>query len=217
MAFNFPRPFFIFALFIAVSTLLLADSGNAQTRTAVATKEYKRLVALSIALKKIPVDKLDREPHKSFIKRNRKDIVYSDPAGQWFVDSNRFWDLHKKYKTLSIADEIAWTAASNPLPGECEGFISCYFSVAKMMEIEYLKLYPNGKYSKNAVDAFARDIEMIVADLVPKATYEGPTEASDKAELAEMLNEITTILNKTSQPRTKKVIADIKLVAEAYK
>lgn len=217
MTLNSVRTFFIFSIFVAVSTLSLVDTGNAQTPTAAATKEYKRLVALSKALKKLPVDKLDREPHKSFIKRNQKDIIYSDPAGEWFVESNRFWDLRKKYKTLPIAEDIAWTAATNPLPGECEGFINCYFSVAKMMEIEYLKLYPNGKYSKQAVDAFARDIEMIVADLGPKATFEGPTEASDKAELVQSLNEITAILKKSSQPRANKLIADLKLVAEAYK
>ncbi len=71
--------------------LLLTTLATAQNAaSATATKEYKRLVRLQTALSKIPMERQEKEPHRAFLKRNEKDIVYSDPAGMWLVRSDRF-------------------------------------------------------------------------------------------------------------------------------
>ena len=174
------------ALIVLVYICVLAGVSFAQTATA-AKAEFKRLLDLKAALEKIPMEKQDREPHKTFLKKNDKDIVYSEPAGQWYVRSERFWTLHQKYSSLPIAEEIAWTAALNPIPGECEGYINCYIYLSSITEGKYLSYYPNGKYSKNAIAEITERLGQLAAD---DSQYDGPTEASDRAELMKTLREL---------------------------
>ena len=199
--------------------LLLAGIGMAQTSAQVAaTKEYKRLVNLSAALRKIPSEKQNKEPHRSFLKRNDKDIVYSEPAGEWFVRSERFWDLHKKYKTLAIADQIAWTAAENPLPGECEGYLNCHLFNIRSTLGEYLKLYPKGTHSKQAVQKMVEFLAYMADDAASaQKNYDGPVDASDRAELAKTINEFRSILAKVSHPETAKALSQLKAIEEGFK
>lgn len=216
MASAISRKVLAHTLLITASIMLLANLSAAQT--AAANKEYKRLVNLQAALRKIPMNRQDKEPHRSFLKRNDKDIVYSDPAGEWYVRSDRFWNLQKKYKTLPIADQIAWTAAENQLPGECEGYVPCHLSVVRMTYGEYLKLYPKGKYSRKAVQQTVQFLGYMADDAVSaKKNYDGPTEAGDDAEFAKAIKDLRGILSKTKHPETAKALAQLKQIEEGYK
>lgn len=191
------------------------SSGPSQ---ALAASEFKRLVQLSKALEKIPPEKVDREPHKSFIRTNRKDIVYSEPAGQWYVRSDRFWALSEKYKKLPIADDIAWAAAENPLPGECEGYINCYVSIARSTYGHYLSLYPNGKNSRKALLAIAERLSYIVDDLkANKGNYEGPVDSTDRAELAKAIADLRGIASKVTHSERSKVLSQLNVIGDRFK
>lgn len=199
--------------FVAMGTFV---SANAQSKTADA--EFKRLIQLRTALEKIPPDKLNREPHKSFIKRNKKDITYSEPAGQWFVRADRFWDLSKKYKSLPIADDIAWAAAETPLPGECEGYVNCYVYNTEVTHVAYLKFYPKGRSSKKALNGIAASLSYITDDITgKKGNYEGPAEDSDRADLAKMIGEIRTVLSRVPHAERAKVLSQLDIIGNAYK
>ncbi len=204
-----------------ISAVLLLFTGLSFAQPALqtaASKEFKRLVNLRTALGRIPFDRQDKEPHKSFLKRNDKDIVYSEPAGEWYVRSERFWDLYKKYKTLPIADRIAWTAAENPLPGECEGYINCYLYNIRVAEGEYLMLYPKGAYAKKAVQKTVEFLKFMADDAVsPKKNYDGPADASDRAEFTKMIKELREILSIVSQPGVAKALTQLKQIEEGYK
>lgn len=206
-------------LLLLAVILLLAGVGSAQTSAqAAATREYKRLVNLSTALGKIPFNKHNKQPHRSFLKRNEKDIVYSEPAGEWYVRSARFWDLRKKYKTLAIADRIAWTAAENPLPGECEGYVNCYLFKIRSTHGEYLTLYPKGTYSKRAVQEIVKYLAYMADDAASaKKNYEGPTEASDRAEFAKIIKELRNILAPLSHAEKTKALSQLQAIEEAFK
>ncbi len=185
---------------------------------ATAAAEFKRLVLLKTALEKIPMDKLNREPHKSFIRKNRRDIVYSDPAGQWFVRSDRFWDLSAKYRRLPIADDIAWAAADNPRPGECEGYLNCYVYNIRETYGQYLSLYPEGKNAPKALAAIIEGFDYIVQDLNgKKGTYEGPVDAADRAGLAKVIAEMRVILSKVNAAERSKVISQLDTIGDAFK
>lgn len=208
----------IFAHGLLFAIAIFIFTANASAQAAAATKEYKRLVNLQAALRKIPLDRQDKEPHRSFIKRNDRDIVFSDPAGEWYVRSERFWNLQKKYKTLAIADQIAWTAAENQLPGECEGYIPCHLSVLRMTYGEYLFLYPNGKYSRKAVQECVKFLGYMADDAVSeKKNYDGPTEAGDDIEFAKAIKDLRGILSKTKHPETAKTLSQLKQIEEGYK
>ena len=215
MASAISKKLLVHGLLITASIMLLASLSAAQT--AAANKEYKRLVNLQAALRKIPMDRQNKEPHRSFLKRNDKDIVYSDPSGEWYVRSDRFWNLQKKYKTLAIADQIAWTAAENQLPGECEGYVPCYLSVVRMTYAEYLTLYPKGKYSRKAVQETVKSLGYMADDAVSaKKNYDG-IEAGDDAEFTKAIKDLKGILSKTKHPETAKALAQLKQIEEGYK
>ncbi len=187
-----------------------ALSGN-QTDVAA---EFKRLKTLQAALEKIPMEKMETEPHKSFLKKNDKDITYSEPSGQWYVRSERFWDLRNKNSSLPIAEEIAWTAAQNPLPGECEGYINCYVYIVIVTNGRYLSFYPNGKYNKQALTAIVERLKPLAAD---DSQYDSPNEASDRAELQKTLAELRTQISGSNNPDKEKVFALIAKLAAKHK
>src|SRR5205085_10754473 len=92
-------------------------------------------------------------------------------------------------------DDIAWTAAQTPLPGECEGYLNCYIFNANETLGDYLRMFPAGKHSKKALSQFVEwTAPMVAADA--KSTYNGPTDASDKAELQKMIAELRATFGK---------------------
>lgn len=203
----------------AIAGLLLftmfAITAEAQS-SAAATKEYKRLVTLATALSKITGTNMNREPHKSILKRNDKDIVYSEPSGEWLVRSDRYWDLQKKYSKLPIAEEIAWTAANTSIPGECEGYAPCYVYAMRITDGEYLKLYPRGKYARKAIDNLLAGFKPIIDDIKSAETYSGPGEGEERVDFKKHLDELTAIVKKTKQPKTARLLAQIKKLHDAY-
>ncbi|MBK7391730.1 MAG: hypothetical protein IPI64_00335 [Chloracidobacterium sp.] len=213
------KSFLVTIILGAASILALTGIGTAQSApSAAAAKEFKRLVNLQTALGKIPMTRQDKEPHRSFLKRNDKDIVYSDPAGEWYVRSSRFWGLAAKYRKLPIADKIAWTAAENQLPGECEGYVICYLSVLRMTYGEYLTRFPRGAYRKRAIQEMIVSFTRIADDAASsKRNYDGPTESGDKAEFLEAIRALRNILTKVPKPEAARALSKLKQVESSYK
>jgi hypothetical protein len=209
------KSYLVTIVFSVASILVLNGIGTAQTAAA---KEFKRLVNLQTALGKIPMARQDKEPHRSFLKRNDKDIVYSDPAGEWYVRSNRFWDLAGKYRSLPIADKIAWAAAENQLPGECEGYVPCYLSVIRLTYGEYLTRFPRGSYRKRAIQEITLSFTRIADDAAStKRNYDAPTESGDQAEFLKAIRELRKILIKVPKPEAATALSSLKRVEDAYK
>lgn len=207
---------------IALTVFILAISVAAfgqksPDRAKQAAADLKRLLDLRAKLEKIPFNSEEKEPHKSFIKANEKSIVYNDPAGQWIVKSELFWDLREKYSDLAIADDIAWQAAQNPIPGECEGYMNCGVYLSQTTSVRYLSYYPAGKHSKAAL-AELKDWYGSYADAAQAGTaYTPPEDASDKAELQKMLKEIDAVLSKATGADAAAVRGYIKSIAGRYK
>jgi hypothetical protein len=177
----------------------------------------KRLRFLSAALKAIPFGKGEQPPYKTFIKGHEKEVVYSDPSAQWYVRSDAFWELHNKFTALPVAEEIAWEAAQNPIPGECEGYVNCYLYLLRATDAEYLNFYPNGKYSKKALSNITNMLEPMVADINGKSVYTPPTDISDRAEFNRFLTELRTIISKMPDVEKAKTLQQINLLGEGYK
>lgn len=180
---------------------------------------YKSLLSLRLALAAIPFDKDNEKPYKEFLTVNKKSIVYSDPAGQYFVVSRLFWDMQKKYSSLPIAEDIAWAGAQNPLPGECEGYVPCYLFLLRETAGNYLDLYPNGKQATNALADIKNFLDPITADLKDKSIYSGPTDVSDRAEFNRLISELRAIVSRimTAEADKQKIIAQLNQIAEAFR
>lgn len=179
--------------------------------------ELKRLLALRAALKTIPLEKTEAAPYKDFLKSQEKEIVYNEPAGQWLVASNQFWNLHNKYKKTGVSDTIAWEAANNPLPGECEGYVNCYLFDMRMRFGEYLNLHPNGRNSPEALKNLSDYLAPIVADSSRKEVYQGPTDVTDRAEFNNLLAELRTIIARLPFVEKEKALQQLRTIAEAYR
>ena len=144
-------------------------------------------------------------------------MVYSEPSGMWLVRSDVFWELHGKYMQSAIAEDIAWEAARNDIPGECEGYINCRLYMLRAMEGEYLNFYPNGKYSRKALEAVTVNLGVLVADMQDKTIFAPLADISDRAEFNRFLTELRTIISKVSDADKAKPLQHINQLGEGYK
>jgi hypothetical protein len=134
-------------------------------RDARAELELTRLVALARTLANMPMEDLEKPPYKSWVSEHEREIVYSEPAGQWFVRSELLWGLERKYRGLPVAERAAWEAAQTTLPGECEGYLPCYVYKESETNGRYLKLYPRGAHADAALSNLSESLGHIVEDL----------------------------------------------------
>jgi SH3-like domain-containing protein len=182
-----------------------------------AEMEFKSYKMLEKVLQIIPAEKMNENPYKYFTEKYAGEIVYSEPAGQWYVNAKRLWELHAKNKNKPVGEDIAWQAAQTSLPGECEGYINCYVYTLRVTEGEYLNFYPAGKHSREALLNITNFLEPINQDAGQKTVYDGPYDISDRAELNKPLAELRTIVSKTPYVEKQKTINQINRIAEAFK
>ena len=114
-------------------TLQLATSEDSRS---VATLDWLR--ALRGVLKAIPVERA-AGPHLAWLKTHEELLVYSEPSGEWLIRHDLIAALHKRFAKFPLGDELAWFAATNGLPGECEGYVPCYASILNTLDGEYLR------------------------------------------------------------------------------
>jgi len=211
------KPQMDFAAAAEFYEFLTAARGELDASDKSAEIELKRLLALRSALRTIPADRSGASPYKDFLKAQENEIVYNEPAGQWLVTSNQFWDLHTKYKDSTVSDTIAWEAANNPLPGECEGYVNCYLFDMRMRFGEYLNLHPNGSRAAEALKNMTDYLSPIAADIKQKTVYNGPTDVTDRAEFNNLIAELRTIVARLSFVEKEKTLQQLRQIAEAYR
>lgn len=205
------------SLDFTTATQVFEFLSRAEKETKAADLSFKRLLALRAALQAIPIEKVQENPYKNFTENYKNEIVYSEPSAQWHVRSNLFWELHNANKDKPLGEEIAWQAAQNPIPGECEGYINCYLYLLRVTEGEYLNFYPNGKYSRQAVKNIADLLEPIAADAKIKQVYYAATDITDRAEFNRTLAELRTIISKLSFIEKQKALQQINSIAEGFR
>jgi hypothetical protein len=178
---------------------------------------FRELLALRTALQAIPREKIKQPMRDDFVKAFDDQVVYNEPAGLYLVRSNLFWNLHQKYIDTPLADSIAWEAARNPLPGECEGYVNCHLFYVRMTSGEYLSLHPRGTKSADALRDVTNFLEPIAADLSEKAVYNGPTDVTDRAEFYNLIAELRTIISRLPNSEKEKPLNQLKQIAEAFR
>lgn len=206
-----------FATAVEIADFLRTAKASVKSNELQADLSLTRLRVLTAALKAIPFGKSEQNPYKTFLDANQKDVIYSDPSGEWLARSELFWDLRNKFAALPVAEEIAWEAAKNPLPGECEGYINCNLYQLRATDGEYLSYYPNGKYSKKALENITDLLEISVADMNDKAVYTPLADISERAEFNRFLTELRAIISKNSDIYKSKSLQLIQQLGEGYK
>ena len=185
----------------------------------VAELELSQLLALSNSLRAIPFSRRPREPRQPYadwVQIHEAQIVYSELAGTWWVKSDRFWELEKKYHARSIGERIAWVAAQYELPGECEGYIPCYFSTILMREEKYLKLYPNGAHAEEVISRidellryFNRDIQFLQNQMRTELS------SADRSQLKKEIAELRNVLMMITTPKKNALLQQLAQLSQA--
>lgn len=163
-------------------------------RGARAELEFARLRGLARSITFLSGGEQQDEQRKQWAAEHDSEIVYSEPSGEWYVRADLFWDLQAKYKDLPIAERIAWEAAQTPLPGECEGDLTCDLYYLSATGGRYIKLYPRGAHSAEALKSLAEAVDPVVEDSrSANHVYEIPpgTDAEFKKTLAALRAELT--------------------------
>lgn len=134
---------------------VLAGASGA-TPAARAELALLRLRALQMALDEHAAAGSGADPLRDGgIRADTSELAYGDPQGQWFVRADRFWALHDRNRALPIAESIAWHAATQRLPGECEGDPTCVFRLAEITMGRYLASHPRGAHAPAALREMA--------------------------------------------------------------
>ncbi|MDG4583108.1 MAG: hypothetical protein P9E67_03315 [Candidatus Competibacter sp.] len=174
----------------------LKRAATETTRPEIAAEfELGYLLALKRALDFLSYDQSGKQPYKSWLEAQVREVIYNEVAGNWLIDSDRFWELHEKYHTLPIGEKIAWEGASNSLPGECEGSISCMLSHINLTEGKYLYFYPNGYHAEEALTA--------IADFL-KSDHYHLTYPEEHVDLRKEAEKLHAVVLKTQTPKKQR-------------
>lgn len=179
--------------------------------------ELKRAMAMRSALSKISRSDRNVSPYADFLRDHDSELVYNPASGEYLVSSTLFWNLAERMRRSSKGDEVAWTAARNPLSSDCSAALNCYLFNLRMTDGEYLSWYPSGMRSSDAVRNLSAMLEPMAGDLKDQALFKGPAEADAKAELASIVTELRTIVARSSSSEKDRVLGLLSKIGEAYK
>jgi hypothetical protein len=175
----------------------IAEAKNANTR---AEFELFKLLALAKWGVSIPQpnNPKDKPPYPEWHRAHDAETIENGFAGGYNLKTELLWKLEAKYHTLPIADRIAWEAAHNMQPSDCESDEVCDFYVMSG-DIEYLRLHPGGTHAADAVQELS---EALTNDVI--ATANGKDSGKDavmqRTDLKKTLASLRLALAKTSAP-----------------
>lgn len=170
--------------------------------------ELGYLLALKRALDFLSYDQSRQQPYQSWLEAQAREVIYNEVAGNWLINSDRFWELHEKYRALPIGEKIAWAGASNPLPGECEGSISCSLGYINKTEGKYLSFYPNGSHAEEALTT--------IADFLKPDHYH-QIDPEEHPDLRKETEKLRAVILKTSSARKATLLQQLDRLATGKK
>ena len=130
-----------------LATSSISEAKDVSTR---AEFELLKLLALANWASAFPNNLSDKPPYRDWIKAHGAEVISNEFAGGYNLRTELLWNLETKYHALPIADRIAWEAAQNSEPSDCEGDEVCSFFVISG-EIKYLSLHPQGAHGAEAL------------------------------------------------------------------
>ena len=177
--------------------------------------ELSRLRALERATSTLPYEARERPQYRDWFKAHEKSLLYHELAGAWQINSEAVWELERKYRGTPAGERVAWEAAQNSLPGECESDEVCQFFRLQQTEGRYLGLYPNGAHAREALRNFDRALAS--ADLKSALRGKGGDKyaVQTRAELRKALAELRPAVLKSSAPEKVSVLKKLDALAPA--
>ena len=170
--------------------------------------DLARLRAMQATLGATPFDAGRREPYAAWIAARKADLTYDEPGGRWILSAAPIWDLQTKHANTASADDIAWFAVTNGLPGECEGYLPCYLRWRNRLQGEYLRRQPNGTRAEQAIALVKSTLDTLSGPAGPHATYEFE-KTRDCRDLTASIDALVGAIKTTRAPSRDAAIASL--------
>ena len=180
---------------LAASSIAEAKSPNTR-----AEFELFKLLALAKWAGHLPLpnNPKDKSLYREWHRAHDAETIENGFDGSYNLKSELLWNLETKYHTLPIADRIAWEAAHNTQPSDCESDEVCDFFLMSG-DIEYLRLHPGGAHAADAVKELS---DALTNDVIDTANGKdsGKDAVMQRTELKKTLSSLRQALAKTSAP-----------------
>lgn len=180
---------------------LVTEAKDINTR---AEFELLKLLALANQAVAFPYHVDNEASYRAWLKAHAAEVVLNEFAGGYNLRSEMLWNLERKYHTLPIADRIAWEAAINTQPSDCEGDEVCHFFLYEG-EIKYLNLHPSGAH---AAEALKNLTDALTDQVIKTANDKGGDQylVEQRTDLKKMLVSLRTAVAKTSAPEKTELL-----------
>ena len=176
----------------------LAASAISDTTDTIRRAEFELLKLLALAnwAASFPNHLSDKSPYREWLKTHNANVVLNEFAGSYNLRTELLWNLEKKYHSLPIADRIAWEAAQNPRPSDCEGDEVCHLFLYEG-EIKYLSVHPNGTHATEAIKNLTA---ALTDDVIKRANDKGGDQyaVEERAQLRKLFASLRLAITKTS-------------------
>ncbi|MBF0408226.1 MAG: SH3 domain-containing protein [Candidatus Riflebacteria bacterium] len=149
-----------------------------------------------------------------FLKNAASMIVFSEPAGAFFVKPECFWELYEKSAKLKCAEKIARGASEALIPGESEGYMPAVFSRMVYSKIRYLQAFPKGEHSKKIVDEIYEHLKNLITYFKEDAAK---LPAEDLPELKTNIKKVRDALSASDSPRKTDTIKQLDQISGMIK
>jgi hypothetical protein len=173
--------------------------------------ELLKLLALANWAVTVPDDLQDRSPYREWRRAHGAEVVPNEFAGGYNLRTELLWQLEARYHTLPIADRIAWAAAENPQPSDCEGDEVCHLFVFTGA-IKYLGVHPNGAHAAEAVKNLN---ELLTDEVIKRANDKGGDQyvVEERVNLRKLLASLRVALAKTSVVEKAEVLKKLQRIS----
>lgn len=176
----------------------LATRATSETAHTNARAEFELLKLLALAnwAASFPNHLSDKSPYREWLNAHNAQVIPNEFAGSYNLRTELLWNLERKYHSLPIADRIAWEAAQNPRPSDCEGDEVCHLFLYEG-EIEYLNVHPNGTHATEAIKNLTA---ALTDDVIKRANDKGGDKyaVEERAQLRKLFASLRLAIAKTS-------------------
>lgn len=178
------------------------EAGDANTR---GEFELLKLLALANWARSVPDNMRERSPYREWHKAHGAEVIPNEFGGGYNLRTDLFWNLEAKYHAQPISDRIAWEAAQNEQPSDCESDEVCAFFAFGERQIKYLSLHPNGAH---AVEAMQSLTELLTDDVINTVNSKSSDQyvADERAALKKALASLRLALAKISAPEKTELL-----------
>ena len=183
-----------------------AQLAGAKDGEAGAELELQRLRALDRAAGAVGPGERKAAPYRDFLKAHEQELYFHELAGAIAVRPEQFWALEQKHRGTPAGERIAWAAAEQVLPGECESDEVCQFLRLHETHGRYLGLYPAGPHAAEVLKNY--DVALASEDVRKTLTGKGGDQytTETRASLRKALGELRARLAKTAAPEKAAVL-----------